>query len=195
MVYKFRIFSDEADLFEREITIDAEALFIDLHYAILDSVGYDKSEMTSFFVCDENWEKEVEITLVEMDTNPEVDSWVMDKTHLNELVEDEGQHLIFMFDYLTERSFYMELEDTTPGKHQAKPECISATGKAPQQHIDFDEFEKKVEATAKKVSADLDLDDDFYGDSEFDQDEFDNEGFNEGLGGDFGEAGISMDDF
>ena len=195
MVYKFRIFSDEADLFEREITIDAGALFLDLHHAILDSVGYDKSEMSSFFICDEDWEKEIEITLVEMDTNPEVDSWVMDKTRIDELVEDEGQHLIFMFDYLTERGFYMELEETMPGKHQDKAQCVRSVGQAPKQHIDFDEFEKKAEAVAKKASSELDLDNDFYGDSEFDQDELDTEGFNEGFGDGFGESSVSLDDF
>ena len=39
----------------------------------------------------DSWEKEKEITLEEMDDNPEMDSWVMKETQLSELVEDEKQ--------------------------------------------------------------------------------------------------------
>ena len=63
MVYRFTIISDEVDNFRREIQIDSEATFLDLHNAILKSTGYPNDQMTSFFVCDSNWEKETEITL------------------------------------------------------------------------------------------------------------------------------------
>ena len=63
MVYKFRIISDEVDDFLREIQIDSEASFYDLHEAILKSTGYKDDQMTSFFICDDDWEKETEITL------------------------------------------------------------------------------------------------------------------------------------
>ena len=39
MVYKFRIISDEVDDFLREIDIDSEASFYDLHEAILKSTS------------------------------------------------------------------------------------------------------------------------------------------------------------
>lgn len=189
MVYKFRIFSDETDLFEREISIDSEALFIDLHHAILDCVNYDKNMITSFFVCNEDWEKEVEITLIEMDSNPEYDSWVMDKTHLSELLDEEGQRMLFEYDNLTERCFYMELDKIIPNQHQESPKCTASRGKAPKQSVDFEEVEKK---TVKKASA-LDVDDDFYGDSEFNEDELDTEGFGDLEG--FSEEPSSLDDF
>ena len=57
MVYKFRIISDEVDDFLREIQIDSEASFYDLHEAILKSTGYKDDQMTSFFICDDDWEK------------------------------------------------------------------------------------------------------------------------------------------
>ena len=70
MVIKFRILSDEVDNFVREIAIDSEASFLDLHNAILDCVSYTKDQITSFFICNEDWEKEKEITLIEMDSSP-----------------------------------------------------------------------------------------------------------------------------
>ena len=66
--------------------------------AILDSVGYTKDQMTSFFICDDDWSKKTEITLVEMDTSSEEDSYVMADTQLEELLEDEHQKLLFVFD-------------------------------------------------------------------------------------------------
>ena len=69
--------------------------------------------MTSFFLCNDDWEKETEVTLIEMDSSPEVDSWVMESTKLSELVEEEGQKLLYVFDYLTERSFFMEAYQLT----------------------------------------------------------------------------------
>ena len=52
MIYNFRIVSDEVDNFKREIQIDADATFLDLRNAICDSVGYDKTQFSSFFMCD-----------------------------------------------------------------------------------------------------------------------------------------------
>ena len=62
MVYRFKLVSDEADNFSREIEIDSEASFLQLRNAILDSVGYSKDELDSFFLCDDDWQKEEEIT-------------------------------------------------------------------------------------------------------------------------------------
>ena len=71
MIYRFTIISDEVDDFVREIQIDPEATFFDFHEAILKSVGYANDQMTSFFICDDDWEKEKEVTLEEMDDNPD----------------------------------------------------------------------------------------------------------------------------
>ena len=108
MIYRFTIISDEVDDFVREIQIDPEATFLDFHEAILKSVGYANDQMTSFFICDDDWEKGKEVTLEEMDDNPEIDSWVMKDTTISELVEDEKQKLLYVFDYITERCFRSE---------------------------------------------------------------------------------------
>ena len=70
--------SDEVDNFVRVIKIDSEAKFFELHNAILDSVNYEKNQMTSFFICSDNWEKGQEVTLVEMESSSEYDNLTMD---------------------------------------------------------------------------------------------------------------------
>lgn len=173
MVFRFLILSDEVDDFKREIKIDAEATFLDLHDAILNSVGYTKDQMCSFFICDDDWSKNTEITLVEMDTTSEVDNYIMEETRLEELLEDEHQKLMFVFDYMTERAFFMELREIKPGKDLDKAVISKSIGLPPAQTVDFDQFEAKNTST--------EIGEDFYGDSEYDIDELDKEGF-EGLG-------------
>ena len=63
MIYRFTIISDEVDDFVREIQIDPEATFFDLHEAILKAANYTNDQMTSFFICDDDWEKEKEENL------------------------------------------------------------------------------------------------------------------------------------
>jgi hypothetical protein len=170
MVFKFRILSDEVDSFAREIAISSEATFLELQNALLESVNFTPDQLTSFFLCSDEWEKETEVTLVEMDSSPEVDSWIMESTKLSELIEDEEQKLLFVFDQLTERSFFMEMYELVAGKDLSKPKCIYSEGEPPVQVTEFDE--KSLDSTPK-----INLDEDFYGDQEFDMDELDADGF------------------
>jgi hypothetical protein len=172
MVYKFTILSDEEDNFVRVITIDSEAKFIDLHNAILDSVDYEKNQMTSFFICDDNWEKGQEVTLVEMESSSEYDNLVMENTTLEELLPDEHQKLMYVFDMMSDRVFFMELTEIIPLKNQEKAICISSEGEAPEQITD--DLGSNLIAVPKGS-----IDEEFYGDQDFEIDELDQEGFGE----------------
>ncbi len=180
MVYRFTIISDEVDNFIREIKIDSEATFFDFHKAILKAVNYKDDQMTSFFICDDDWEKREEITLEDMGTGSDEDTWLMKDTHLSELIEDEKQRLLYVFDPLTERVFFIELSEIIPRQSLKKAVCSRSEGKAPKQTVNFDEVAKSTNS--------LVLDDDFYGDQDFDPDELDPEGF------DMGGADIPSDD-
>ena len=177
MIYRFTIISDEVDDFVREIQIDPEATFFDLHEAILKAANYTNDQMTSFFICDDDWEKEKEITLEEMDNNPEMDSWIMKETRLNELIENKKQKLLYVFDYMTERCFFIELSEIITGKEITGAKCTKKSGEAPKQTVDFEEM--------AAGGGSLDLDENFYGDQDFDMEDFDAEGFdvNDGAAG------------
>ena len=151
--------------------------FFDLHEAILKAANYTNDQMTSFFICDDDWEKEKEITLEEMDNNPEMDSWIMKETRLNELIEDEKQKLLYVFDYMTERCFFIELSEIITGKEIKGAKCTKKSGEAPKQTVDFEEM--------AAGGGSLDLDENFYGDQDFDMEDFDAEGFdvNDGAAG------------
>lgn len=176
MVYKFRLVSDEVDNFRREIDIDADATFLTLRNAICDSVGYDKNQMNSFFLCEDGWEKDKEITLEDMGSDSSEDVYLMDECILSDYIEDEGQRMIFVFDYMTDRAFFIELKRSEPGKTLQDPICSLSMGQAPPQMVDLDEFEAKIDLKAASAA---DLDADFYGSEEYNADEFDPEAFDE----------------
>ncbi|MDE5838203.1 MAG: hypothetical protein K2H39_04040 [Paramuribaculum sp.] len=179
MIYSFRIVSDEVDNFRREISIDADATFLDLRNAICDSVNYDKNQMSSFFLCDEGWEKGKEITLEDMGSDLSDDVYLMEECCLSDFLEDEGQRMIFVFDYLTDRAFFIELKKTEPGKDLRDPICTISVGNPPKESIDLDEFDAKIDAKVAKATQNAEFDDDFYGSEEFNEDEFDSAGFEE----------------
>ena len=133
MVYKFTFSCEEGDPnFRRVFEADADATFLDLHEAILKSVGYPDDQMTSFFLCNDEWEKGQEVTLVEMDSNFEYDNMVMNETRLSDLLEEVGQRLIYIFDPMFERYFFGSLKDIKPGSMNGV-ECVESKGKAPKQ--------------------------------------------------------------
>jgi hypothetical protein len=180
MVFNFRLVSDEVDNFKREIKIDSTATFLDLKNAICDSVGYDKHEMCSFFLCDNNWEKEKEITLEDMGTDSDVDCFLMDECILSDYIDDEGQKLLFVFDYMTDRAFFIEMKEMITGRTLKDPICTLSLGTPPPQMVDFKAFEEKVDAKNKaKQSSIEDFDEDFYGSDGYNPDEFDAEGYDE----------------
>jgi Plasmid pRiA4b ORF-3-like protein. len=136
MIFRFLLLSDEVEDFKREIQIDADNTFLDLHQAIIKSVDYKDGEMTSFFICSDDWEKEQEITLVEMDTSSDEDSYTMGESILNDFLEDERQKLMYVFDYMTERAFFMELREIITGKNLEQAICTKSTGNPPTQFVD-----------------------------------------------------------
>jgi hypothetical protein len=163
MIYRITFSSEEADNFRRVFDADSEATFLDLHKAILASVGYTDDQMTSFFLCNDRWEKEQEVTLVEMDSSFEYDNMVMEKTRLSDLIEEQGQRLIYVFDPMFERYFFGSLKEILPGSMNGV-ECVESRGKAPKQ--------LKSEDPLAGINAGGKGDDDFMLDDEF-KDEYD----------------------
>lgn len=181
MLYRIKYICEEVDGFVREIKIDSDATFLDLNKVILKSCNYPDDQMTSFYLCNEEWERGEQITREDMGFGgSDEDVYVMDKTRLSELIEDEEQHLIFVFDPFSNRCFYLDVKEMIPGEHLDEAEIIRSKGEAPQQiEIDDDPVAsvKGGKKRAAVVSDDYD-DGGIFGDgAAFNDDELDLEGF------------------
>ena len=169
MLYKFKLVSDEVSNFAREYEIDSNASFLQLRNLILDSMDYSKDEFDSFYLCNDHWERMEEVTLVDLGLSEDQDVWVMEDTPLNDLIDEEGQKLVFVFDPLADRAFYMEMKEFIPGRSLVDPVCTLKQGKAPAQFIDLDELEGSLDAKANETSSTLEIDD------IYDNDQYDDE--------------------
>jgi hypothetical protein len=172
MIFKFLILSDETEDFKREIRIDADATFLDFYNAIMETTGFSEEEMASFFLCDNRWHRKQEITLMEMATHADEDSYIMEECVLSDFLEDARQKLVFVFDYYNERSLFIELAEVIPGQHLENPLCTFWLGEAPEQIANKEEL--------RIDTGSIDTGETFYGDESFEMDELDKDGF-EGL--------------
>ena len=173
MIYKITFSCEEGDNFRLTLEADPDATFLELHHAILEAVKYPDDQMTSFFMCNDRWEKGQEVTLVEMDSNFDYDNLVMESTRLSELMEEQGQRLIYIFDPMFERYFFGSLREILPGT-MTGVQCVEKKGKAPAQLQKEDSLQGIV---GKDGRADWESGEDFYGDSEYDAEDLDMEGF------------------
>jgi hypothetical protein len=134
MVLKFRLISNEQDDFIRDFEILAEQTFFHLHMAIQDNLHFDKSQIASFFTCNQEWEKEQEITLFELSEEESAKVITMDTAVVGKFLGEIRDKMIYVFDVFNERVFFIELvekHEPDPSKHY--PLCIYEKGKAPQQ--------------------------------------------------------------
>ena len=65
--YKFRVYYDEVEDFVRDIEILSNDNFESLHKALLDAIPLDGKELASFYICDSKWNKQKEISLMDME--------------------------------------------------------------------------------------------------------------------------------
>ena len=134
MILLFRIISDEDQEFYRDLVIDSSDTFLDFHKVLQENLAYDATQLASFFITTENWEKQQEITLIDMMQEPGVETLTMAKVSLEEYMDSVNQRMIYVFDFFSERSFFMELIETSD-QHSSKktPFIAQAKGDPPQQ--------------------------------------------------------------
>jgi hypothetical protein len=179
MIYRFKITSSEVEGFEREIEIEHEQTWLDLHNAIQESVGYDSSQMASFYQIGADGQRGLEIALFEMNTEDDDNMNVvaMDVAMIREFASKEMANLVYVFDFFSDRYFTVELIEKGIVKSTADyPMCTISEGEAPQQimmdaenfgDVDLGLFESKPE---KEKTADdylADFDDEFKDGPEF----------------------------
>lgn len=144
--YRFRILYEDQEDFLRDIEIKPNQTFRDFHDILLKSVGIEGQELASFFVCDRKWNKQKEITLLNMmddkqntiadalddedaPVKVQIPVSVMDQVQIRDVIEDPHQRLLYEYDFLNPRTFFIELMrilDTEEKK--SYPICVKQEG-------------------------------------------------------------------
>ena len=182
MVFRIKFICEEVDGFVREVKIDSDATFLDLNKIILKSCNYPDDQLTSFYLCNDEWQRGEQITREDMGfSSSDEDVYIMEKTRLSELIEDEEQHLEFVFDPFSNRSFFLDVKEVIFSEHLAEAEIGRAKGDAPQQiEMSNDDPLTLIKGGKKKAAAaddDYGYDSSYLDDVAYNDDEIDPEGF------------------
>lgn len=136
-IYKFRILLESKQDIFRDIEIKSTQNFEDLHEIIVASFGFDNSQMASFYLSNENWDKGQEISIFDMQINEEEQEkvLVMADTMINTQVNCIGNHLLYAYDFLNMRNFFIELMEIKVKEDPSAfyPRVIYSQGEAPIQ--------------------------------------------------------------
>ncbi|MBK7211980.1 MAG: hypothetical protein IPH88_01510 [Bacteroidales bacterium] len=141
--YRFRLLHEDQEDFLRDIEIKPGQSFREFHEIIKTAVGLEGQELASFFVCDRTWNKQHEITLINMDaTDSVMDTTVdeeqikvqipvsvMDDVKIRDVIEDPHQRLYYQYDFLNPRSFFIELTRILDAdEKKIYPNCVKKEG-------------------------------------------------------------------
>ncbi len=132
MVYRFVVLTDEDESFVREFEFLDSHTLLDFHNMLQDELEFDKSQMASFYLATDNWEKEEEFTLFDMGTG----SSTMEVALLEDIIFRKNQKLLYVFDFFNERALFVEY--TGEAKEidgREYPACTNSKGIPPKQVI------------------------------------------------------------
>jgi len=103
---------------------------MDFHFAAIDFEG---KKMASFLKEDEGWQAKEEFPLEDLGSEGKK---LMKEIKIKEVLEKEGDQLSYIYDYLNEWKFQIEVVDTPKAAADEKsstPKLIKKQGKSPQE--------------------------------------------------------------
>lgn len=168
MIYRFRVVLDndtEEDVF-RDLEIRETDTMEDLHNIITQSFGFDGMEMASFYISDDEWNQGEEIAMFDMsEAGNEV--MVMGQTIIKDVVHEASQKLIYVYDFLSMWTFYVELaEIVDEAEGTDYPNLMFVHGQIPDEAPDKT-FEAQSDDAFDEFEDDVDMDN--YSDLDFDE--------------------------
>jgi hypothetical protein len=166
MLYRFRVILDaEEDVF-RDIEIMADNTLEDLHNTILQSFGFDGTEMASFYISDDEWNQGEEISQFDMAEGGS-SIRLMNETTLDDAVSESQTKLIYVYDFLSMWTFLVELAEVAePDPQMDYPNLMYVHGQLPTSAPEK-EFEAEPDEFGPEFEDDYDVDD--YDDLSFDE--------------------------
>ena len=115
----------------RDILIDSSNNLETLHNTIANAFGFNGQEMASFYRTDNDWNQGEEIPLFDM--SEDQDAVFMKNCILNETLIKEGEKLIYVYDFMSMWTFFIELSEVKENATDEKlPKIVFAFGDAPE---------------------------------------------------------------
>lgn len=152
MIYKIRAILDVEKDVIRDILINSTNNLENLHNVIANAFGFNGQEMASFYRTDNDWNQGEEIPLFDMSEDQNAIS--MQSCNLNETLIEEGEKLIYVYDFMSMWTFFIELSEIKDNSNdEGLPKTVFAFGDAP-------ESAPEKEFTSESATDEFGLDDD-----------------------------------
>ena len=162
MIYRMRVILDTETDVIRDFEIEATSTLEELHDAVSQSFGFAGNEMASFYRSDENWIQGEELPIVDMVVGEET----LNEKPLNNILSENENRLIYVYDFLNLWTFFVELMETAEKDHlKGYPSLIFSHGEVPETPPDKDFIAE--EGFEESINEEDDLEED-----EFDDDQF-----------------------
>lgn len=110
IIFKYRMLSDESDNFVRDFEVYPDMTLAEFNTFLLDALGYEPT-MVSIFKSDAEWRPVEEFSEIDMGDDVPGAPRCMDNVRLMEVNNDFHDRLIYTFDMINDRSYYLELID------------------------------------------------------------------------------------
>lgn len=156
-VYRFKVFlEDNEDVF-RDIDIKAAQSFEQFHTVIQEAFKFDAKHSASFFVSDDYWRKNQEITLRKEDLpldeeeiRKKVDpKKLMADIKVAKFIEQPHQRFVYVFDPVVQWTFLIEMIKIVEENPRLDyPVVVKTVGTAPKQY-------KQVTVPKEELSPDM----------------------------------------
>ena len=178
MTYRFIAFSEEVENFVMEIKAPPSASFLELHKLILKTCNYSEQENHQFLICDENWRVKEKVHLSDSGSSSlDEDLYLMEDTFLEDFIEEEGQHIAYIYDVTAKKTLLIEHTENIFGEKAEKAFVRRQKGSAPAQFDEDDTTTTAATTATIPPLAEEQAEDDPYADDSFAEDEIDMEGF------------------
>lgn len=156
MVNKIRVVLDVREDVIRTIAIDSSKTLEELHQIICKVFGFNGQQMASFYRTDDEWNQGEEIPLMNMDESE--DALSMATTTIDQNIEDAGEKLIYVYDFLEMWTFFVELVEVSEESNDELPKLILSIGDVPEKAPEK-EFTSKKEGNDDPYGLDDEYDD------------------------------------
>lgn len=166
MIYRMRVILDSQEDIFRDIEIQHDASFEDLHNSIQQAFGFDGTQMASFYDSNDDWEQGDELPLFAMGDDQDG----MSDLAIHQRLEKKNQRMLYVYDFLSMWTFFVEVMDIfEPESGVDYPQLVLSVGNTPDEAPDKD-WEGSADGEDSKGSGDI-----FDGDDSFDQYGYDDE--------------------
>ena len=136
-ILKFRIYLEEDDSVYRDVAIRHTQHFLQLHKVILKAFEFDDKHAATFYRSNDHWQRGKEITLKKYNNKTyTVEPLLMEACVIGSEVNDPNQKFIYVYDFLKNWSFLVELINITKEENPKidYPAIVRVEGIGPSQY-------------------------------------------------------------